>query len=213
MTFEQLQAANATIKTTPIKGKNYAEVNQRIKAFRSIYPNGKIETVLVSLENGMCVFRAEISDDEGRLLGTGTAYEKETSSQINRTSYIEVCETSAVGRALGMCGFGIDTSIASAEELKNALYQQEQQEKEVNFDTTEYISKEQSKTLWKIIQDLYDVDPEDKRKGAEILGKYAGYASLTAIPAAKYEAVKKKLEDGALPWESEPYAYDSDGRQ
>jgi len=30
MTYEQLQKANETIKTTDIKGKAYAEVNQRI---------------------------------------------------------------------------------------------------------------------------------------------------------------------------------------
>ncbi len=73
--------------------------------------------------------RAEIMiKEEGtmRLLGTGTAYEKENSSFINKTSYIENCETSAVGRALGMAGFGIDTSIRSAEEMQNADLQQNQ---------------------------------------------------------------------------------------
>lgn len=58
------------------------------------------------------------------VLGTGTAYEKEGSTFINKTSYIENCETSAVGRALGMAGFGIDTSIASAEEVQNAIANQ-----------------------------------------------------------------------------------------
>ena len=59
-----------------------------------------------------------------KLLGSGHAYEKEGSTFINRTSYIENCETSAVGRALGMCGFGIDTSIASSEEVQNAILNQ-----------------------------------------------------------------------------------------
>ena len=47
------------------------------------------------------------------------------SSQINKTSALENCETSAVGRALGMLGIGIDGSIASADEVKNAVHQQE----------------------------------------------------------------------------------------
>ena len=51
--------------------------------------------------------------------------EKESTSYINKTSYIENCETSAVGRALGMAGFGIDTSVASYEEVSNAIAQQE----------------------------------------------------------------------------------------
>lgn len=122
--FEDIQKANATIQTTNIKGKEYAEVNQRIKAFRMVYPNGYISTKMLSNENGVCVFQAEVGDGE-HLLGTGTAYEKESSSYINKTSYIENCETSAVGRALGMAGFGIDTSVASYEEVANAIKQQE----------------------------------------------------------------------------------------
>ena len=48
-TFEQLKKANELIQTTDIKGKDYAEVNQRIKAFRSICPNGAIITELISI--------------------------------------------------------------------------------------------------------------------------------------------------------------------
>ena len=122
--FEQLQQANACIKTTNVQGKDYAEVNQRIKAFRSLCPGGAIMTDMISCENGVCIFKATILDEDMRVLGTGTAYEKEGSSFINKTSYIENCETSAVGRALGMCGFGIDTSIASSEEVQNAILNQ-----------------------------------------------------------------------------------------
>lgn len=124
ITFEQIKQANEQIKTTDIKGKDYAEVNQRIKAFRMCYPNGSISTEILSLVDGMVTMRATVCNEEGQILGTGTAQEKETSSFINKTSYIENCETSAVGRALGMCGFGIDTSVASAEEVQNAIHNQ-----------------------------------------------------------------------------------------
>lgn len=126
ITYEAIKKANDTIKTTPIKGKEYAEVNQRIKAFRMVYPEGSITTELLSNENGICVFKAVVTNGVS-VLGTGTAYEKETSSYINKTSYIENCETSAVGRALGMAGFGIDVSIASAEEVENAINNQRNQ--------------------------------------------------------------------------------------
>lgn len=125
ITYETIEAANNKIRTTDIKGKDYAEVNQRIKAFRMCFPEGRIETELLKLEDGICVMKAKVYTDNGSLLGTGTAYEKEGSSFINKTSYIENCETSAVGRALGMCGFGIDTSIASYEEVCNAKIQNE----------------------------------------------------------------------------------------
>ena len=127
MDWQSLVKANASIRTTNIKGKEYAEVNQRVKAFRTLYPEGFITTEILCREGGLCIIKATVghyADGKSVILATGTAYEKEGSSQINRTSYIENCETSAVGRALGMAGFGIDTSIASADEMNNALLQQ-----------------------------------------------------------------------------------------
>lgn len=128
ITFEEISKANATIKTTDIKGKDYAEVNQRIKAFRMVFPLGFIHTEMTSNDGGVCVFKASVGvrEENGSeyVLGTGTAYEQKDSTFINQTSYIENCETSAVGRALGMAGFGIDTSVASAEEVQNAIANQ-----------------------------------------------------------------------------------------
>jgi len=124
MKYLDLAIANEQIKTTDIKGKDYAEVNQRIKVFRMLYPKGTIETEMLSNENGVVVFKASVYDESGYLLATGTAYEKEDSSFINKTSYVENCETSAVGRALGMCGIGIDVSVTSAEEVQNAINNQ-----------------------------------------------------------------------------------------
>ena len=129
ITFDDIRKANESINTTVIQGKDYAEVNQRIKAFRMVYPTGAILTDMAKNENGVCVFTAACGyyNENGTfiVLGNGTAYEKENSNFINKTSYIENCETSAVGRALGMCGFGIDTSVASAEEVQNAIANQD----------------------------------------------------------------------------------------
>jgi hypothetical protein len=73
--------------------------------------------------DGQVMFQCKIIVD-GVLVATAHAYEKEGSSFINKTSYIENCETSAVGRALGIYGIGIDTSLASADEVANAVTQQ-----------------------------------------------------------------------------------------
>lgn len=159
ITFEDIKKANETIKTMTISrtdkktgkeiSKEYAEVNQRVKAFRMVYPTGTIQTEMVSNEDGICVFKAYIyipeyvenAKSEGiyvvnnqRLIATGTAYEKESASFINQTSYIENCETSAIGRALGMAGFGIDTSIASYEEVANAIANQDKSVKKTTKD-------------------------------------------------------------------------------
>lgn len=124
MNYKDLEQVNAEISFVDIKGKNYADVANRVRAFRKLFPNGKIVSSLVSLENGVCVMRAECMDQDGNLLSTGHAYEKEDSSFINKTSYIENCETSAVGRALGFIGIGVENDIASAQEVLNAEQQQ-----------------------------------------------------------------------------------------
>lgn len=136
MEFIKLQEVNEKLLKTDIKGKEYVEVNQRILAFRELYPNGAIITDLISLENGICTFKASVFDCAGQLKATGHAQEKEGSTFINKTSYIENCETSAVGRALGILGIGATNSIASAEEVLNAISNQEKKvtKKEVKAD-------------------------------------------------------------------------------
>ena len=128
--FKEIEQANKTIKTTNIKGKEYAEVNQRIKAFRMLFPEGFIRTQIMSHEDGVIVMQAAAgyTDAAGaeHILGTGTAFEDKAKGMINGTSYVENCETSAVGRALGMLGLGIDMSVASYEEVNNAMAQQAQ---------------------------------------------------------------------------------------
>ena len=62
-----------------------------------------------------------ITNGDGEVIAQGHAHEVRGSSNINKTSYIENCETSAVGRALAMLGIGIDTSIASANEVEDAI--------------------------------------------------------------------------------------------
>ena len=128
ITYQDIEKANKNLISTDIKGKEYISVDQRIKAFRMIYPMGYITSEMTSNEDGVCVFRAECGYYDGTtpcVLGVGTAYEKEGTSYINKTSYIENCETSACGRALGMAGFGIEKSVASAEEVENAIAQQD----------------------------------------------------------------------------------------
>lgn len=122
--YSQIREANENLLKIDVKGKGYVQVTERVKAFRSLWPEGTIKTEILSMEGETVVMQATIKDGE-KVLATGMAYEKESTSYINRTSYIENCETSAVGRALGFLGIGIDASMASAEEVANAIMQQE----------------------------------------------------------------------------------------
>lgn len=124
MTYDDIKKANSQLETTPIKGKDYVQVNERVKAFRMICPGGTIETEMVYFESGRVMFKAVIRDQDDRVLATGYSEEKEGSSMINKTSFVENCETSAVGRALGFAGIGIDASMASAEEVATAIVNQ-----------------------------------------------------------------------------------------
>ena len=117
------------VKTLKYENGNYTPVNKRVLDFRKEHPKGTIKTKIIQLIKDVtpgpwrCVMKAKVYDEDGRLLGTGTAIEFQSSSkeEVNFDSFLENCETSAVGRALGFAGYGIDTAIASLEEVQKRL--------------------------------------------------------------------------------------------
>jgi len=135
-------------KTTNIRGKQYVEVNERIKFFRQEeeYKNWTISTEFTALDSEMCVCKCIIADPNQRVIATGHAHEEKSSSHINKTSYVENCETSAVGRALAMMGIGIDTSIASANEVSDAIAKQEAPVENIMDKAVGYIKSSTDKT-------------------------------------------------------------------
>lgn len=127
---DNLRAINSRISTMNIKGKDYAEVNQRILAFWELFPNGRISTDVTTTDarcDCVCEVYRDLQDQYPA--ATGHAFE-ERKGQVNSTSYVENCETSAVGRALGMLGIGATKALASAEEVKAAIEQQEQHQQQ-----------------------------------------------------------------------------------
>ena len=125
-----LALAGQGLQTTSIKGKKYVQVGERIKGFRRAFPDWSIETRILHMTAEMCVIQATIKDETGRVMATGTAHEEKQASTINRTSYVENCETSAVGRALGYLGIGSE-QICSAEELLMAIQAQQAQQAQI----------------------------------------------------------------------------------
>lgn len=121
---------NKRLKRTNIKGRGYIEVNQRILAFWELYPNGRIITEKLSDDGKRCDFKASVFNGDN-LLATGHAFEFQSAGLVNKTSYVENAETSAVGRALGILGIGITESIASADEVQSAIAHQEKGEEPV----------------------------------------------------------------------------------
>lgn len=131
MTYEDIRKANSEVKSIDLKGKEYAMVPERVTAFRKLYPDGFIITDVVSNDGTTVMMQAKVGyykeSGEAVVLGTGFAQEVQGKGMVNGTSHIENCETSAVGRALGFLGLGINGGgICSAEELVNAITAQNQ---------------------------------------------------------------------------------------
>lgn len=108
-----------------IHGKDYQTVAKRIADYRGVFPSHTIETEIISAADLVQV-KCSVSDGN-KLLSTGHAEEKRDSTNINKTSALENCETSAVGRALAFVGYGGE-QIASANEVSDAIIKQAKDE-------------------------------------------------------------------------------------
>lgn len=130
MNYQDISKVNSEINMIDLKGKNYAMVPERVTAFRKLFPDGFIKTEIISHDGTTVLMQAVAGYYENGcpiILATGLAQEVKGRGMVNGTSYIENCETSAVGRALGMIGLGINGGgICSAEELANAVTAQRQ---------------------------------------------------------------------------------------
>jgi hypothetical protein len=100
----------------------YITVHERIEKFYSKWPQGRILTSIVehNAETGFVLVRAEVYRDPEDTLpaATGHAYELRSAGHVQQGSYVEVGETSAVGRALALLGFEVRRGVASREEVE-----------------------------------------------------------------------------------------------
>ncbi len=108
-------------------GKEYRTVALRVNLFRELCPlttGWGIHSELVHQDDIKVIVKAWVTDPEGRIIGTGYAEEVRNANKINKTSAMENCETSAIGRALAACGYAGE-EYASANEVEGAIQAQE----------------------------------------------------------------------------------------
>lgn len=186
ITLEGIQSVNKRIQKIKIKGKDYATVAARVQAFRELCPDGLIHAEIISINDGVVLMQAQVKDENGKLLATGYAQEKENASMINKTSYIENCETSAVGRALAMLGLGSEENIASSQEVYAAQAQQAQME------NTEDHAKEMCSEI-----DLASLEALTKKAfpGKSMEQVYNGWPNITKAQYAAAIDVIRKLQE------------------
>ncbi|MFL6336509.1 MAG: hypothetical protein ACJ754_24665 [Pyrinomonadaceae bacterium] len=107
----------------------YITVSERIEKFYAKFPQGRIITTIIehSAETGFILIRAEVyrEPDDALPAATGHAYELRSAGHVQAGSYVEVCETSSVGRALALLGFEVRRGVASREEVVRGAKKQQ----------------------------------------------------------------------------------------
>src|SRR5437764_14768891 len=107
---------------------SYITVHERIEKFYVRFPQGRIITAIIEhdSETGFILMRAEVyrEPDDALPAATGHAYELRSAGHVQQGSYVEVCETSAVGRALALLGFEVRRGVASREEMERGARKQ-----------------------------------------------------------------------------------------
>ena len=118
--------SQATKGIIDIRGKSYRTVAYRVNEFRTNkeYEGWSINTDIIQQSEVEVTMKSIVTDQNGIIRGTGIANEVKGGNSINKTSHIEVCETSSIGRSLACIGLAGE-EYASADELVNALPQQE----------------------------------------------------------------------------------------
>src|SRR5437667_3128091 len=101
----------------------YATVAERIELFYSRFPEGRINTELVTREDGEITFKALVYRTAAETLAaaTGWASEREGDGDVNTVACLENTETSAVGRALANLGFTASSKRPSREEMEKTM--------------------------------------------------------------------------------------------
>ena len=156
-----------------IHGKEYKTVALRVAEFRAAHPDYTISTDLVEANDVLVIMKASILDNDGRLLATGYSEEVRASSKINATSALENAESSCVGRALAFYGLGgTDMSIASADEVANAIQQQQDtgpimahnEALQRNYASVYFIKEHLALKAWEAVAEAWgEIGDEDKK--------------------------------------------------
>lgn len=151
------------MKSINIKGKDYITVNERLKHFRANedYKGWSIQEDVIELNDNEGVFCVTIYNLHNNIVSKAHAQEYRDNTYINKTSFVENGFTSALGRALGYLGIGIDVSIASAQEMVNAVKNQKKDKPWLNETQLRATIKGTAEQAKKVLQD-YNMKNEYK---------------------------------------------------
>lgn len=205
-----------------IHGKDYMTVAERLNLIATEYKDYELTSEIIKLSDTACCIRATLK--LGDRIFNGLALEEKQSSYINKTSFVENCETSAWGRAMAAAGYA-GAEIASAEEVANAVINQEHKteykkvESRVDIQqplkaNKEEMSKEDINKLKEQIHKLcQNMSPDEKRAAlkkaslyvAKTSGKESFINDINELKRGSYDAPSwqlkltlKKLQEAML---------------
>lgn len=154
-----------------IKGKQYVYVSDRIIYFNETYPNGVIQTELLSaLDSNRIVIKAKVVPDIDKPDRVFVDYAQEMIGDgfINKTSALENASTSAIGRALALMGIGVIDSVASVDEITKA--KNNSKEPSLNRPTDE-----QKRSIMSLASELnWSMTPDDMKEFNDLCNEVIG---------------------------------------
>jgi hypothetical protein len=173
--------------------EDYEPVADRLVRFWAAYPDGRIVNELVTFDGDRCIVKSSIyfHKDDTHPVAVDYAEEIRGSSNVNRTSHVENCSTSATGRSLSLCGFSSATDGSGAGWAKKP--------------SREEMSKVQRTSGATIITESGDLASDKQRNMIKAVCKSLGKTppvelqSFTKRQASAYIDELKRLEAGEIP--------------
>jgi hypothetical protein len=165
-----------------IHGKQYRTVAERIELFHEQHKEDikSITTEIIINDGNTVLMKTTIKVADN--IYEGYAQETYNQGHINKTSAIENCETSAIGRALASAGF-VGSEFASANEVENAIKQQKNGVSVIPKKTTKPFNSEKPLN-WS----------EDTRESKVGFGKYS-QMKWKEIPKAYLDFIVSKMDN------------------
>ena len=146
------------LKTINLKGKEYSMVSSRLEIFRKHFgfKYGIIEEILIDDGKRVVTKTCIVDRDNPETpIGVGHAEEIRGSSLVNKTSAIENCMTSSLGRALATAAALHGGEMASSNELEKANNNKKNIEEKQTKTDDEIKDKNNDQEKWQKITENY----------------------------------------------------------
>lgn len=201
--MNEINDVNKTHGVTQRGNKKYTEVFIRVEIFRKAFGTDLgIKTEIILNDGKFVIVKATIENKDGHVIGSGLAEEVRGSSNVNKTSAVENCETSAIGRALASLGLHGGT-YASLNEIDGVERKKEALEKLTPEE--EKAEKERKNKAWetKVLKKFGEIinnkEVEERKRMTNLKEFKISLTSFDTMPKEIQDTVDNKYNNG-LAW-------------